>query len=126
MTDPASGAGGAAIAAAAGVTIFGIATGLHPETLLPGVLGGLWALSYSDAAPFWRRCTSLAFATLGAGYFTPVLTAWLTSLSWWPRAAPAAMAQFPVALVVGLLSYNLVAPALLKLFRARVEREASR
>lgn len=125
MPEPTSSIGAAAVTAA-GVTIFGIATGLHAETLLPGVLGGLWALSYSEPAPMWRRCTGLAFATLGAGYFTPTIATGLTSFAWWPARASAFMVQFPVAFVVGLLSYNLVAPALLKLFRAKVEREANR
>ena len=42
-------------ATATGLTLFGVATGLHPAILLAGLAGGLWALSYQEPAPALKR-----------------------------------------------------------------------
>ena len=51
MAEPTSSAAALAAATATGLTVFGVATGLHPAILLAGLAGGLWALSYQEPAP---------------------------------------------------------------------------
>ena len=45
MAEPATSTA-AVIASALGLTVFGVATGLHPSLLIAGLAGGMWALFY--------------------------------------------------------------------------------
>lgn len=63
------------IAAATGVTILGIATGLQYEVLLAGFFGGLVSLSFFPELTWGKRFSSLVSSTMTAGYVAPVLIA---------------------------------------------------
>lgn len=67
--------------AAAGVTLFGIATGLSYDVLLAGFAGGLVSLSFIDPQGIWRRVWTLTSATLLAGYTAPTALPWINSVS---------------------------------------------
>jgi hypothetical protein len=60
-----------------GLTVFGIATGLHPQYLVAGSVGGLWWLSYQDGPqPLAKRLAANAISSVIAGFLTPLLSNW--------------------------------------------------
>lgn len=112
-------------ATAAGLTIFGIATGLQPGILLAGFSGGLWALSYLPPMAWWQRILVAVLGALLAGWVTPAVALGVTSISWWPRAVTAEILQFPVAVAIGLLAHTVIGPAVIRVARAKID-EVSR
>lgn len=120
MAEPASSAALAA-ATTAGLTIFGVATGLHPAILLAGLAGGLWALSYQEPAPAWKRVAVTIMAGIVAGYLTPAVAAGVTSIGAWPQAVTRDLVQLPIAVVIGLLSHRVLGPALLRIATQKAE-----
>lgn len=106
---------------AAGLTIFGVATGLHPEILLAGLAGGLWALSYHPPMPIAKRVSITCIAAIVAGYMTPAIAVGVTSFSAWPQAVTADMMHMPVALLVGLLCYRVLGPAIYRFANKKAE-----
>lgn len=73
MAEPTATAAASIGLTATGLTVFGVATGLRPELLLAGVTGALWALSYADPMPVWRRLAITVITALVAGYLAPIL-----------------------------------------------------
>jgi len=61
------------LAAATGVTLFGVVTGLSYEVLLAGFFGAIVWLTYQEAMPWGKRVWTLISSTLTAGYATPLL-----------------------------------------------------
>lgn len=114
MAEPTSSAAFAA-ATAAGLTFFGVATGLHPAILLAGLAGGLWALSYQEPAPAWKRVAAAVMASVVAGYFAPAVAAGVTVLDVWPNILTRDLVQLPIAVLIGLLSHRVLGPALLRI-----------
>jgi hypothetical protein len=117
------------VAAGAGLTLFGVATGLQPLLLLAGLAGGLVSQIYLPPMPPFKRAVLAAFAALVATWFAPagasIAAAWLASLfDWWPRAVTAEVIQYPIALVLGVVSHRL--PPLLFGWADRAEREGAR
>lgn len=123
MAEPVSSAALAA-ATAAGLTIFGVATGLHPAILLAGLAGGLWALSYQDPSPVWKRVAVTIMAAIVAGYLTPAVAAGVTSIGAWPQNVTRDLVQLPIAVVIGLLSHRVLGPALLRIATQKAEEAA--
>lgn len=108
-----------------GLTLFGIATGLHPMLLLAGLAGGWWALSYqTDAMPLMRRCSTLGISALAAGWITPPAVAATVGAGWLGPAATGDLLQFPGALIVGLLAHAALGPALMKFTAKKIEGAA--
>lgn len=105
----------------AGLTIFGIATGLNPALLLAGLAGGWWALSYQDPLPVMRRVTVTMMSAIVAGYLTPAVVAGMTALSAWPQAVTNDLIQFPVAVVIGLLAHRVLGPSILRIAAKNAE-----
>ena len=104
---------------AAGLTICGVATGLHPNLLVAGLCGGLWAISYQPPSGVVARVLFLLGSSLAAGYFAPVAasiaaSAAVSLLSWWPRDITREVIQYPVAFVTGFLAIRWLGPALLR------------
>lgn len=123
MAEPASSAVLAA-ATTAGLTIFGVATGLHPSILLAGLAGGLWALSYQEPTPAWKRVAVTIMAGIVAGYLTPAVAAGVTSIGAWPQAVTSDLVQLPIAVLIGLLSHRVLGPALLRIAAQKAEEVA--
>lgn len=111
----------AATVTATGLTLFGVATGLHPSILLAGLAGGLWALSYQEPSPAWRRIAVTVMAAVIAGYLTPAVAAGVTSISAWPNAVTRDLVQLPIAVLIGLLAHRVLGPALLRIAEQKIE-----
>lgn len=124
MAEPTSSAAVAA-ATAAGLTVFGVATGLHPAILLAGLAGGLWALSYQPPTSAGKRVAVTIMAAVVAGYLTPAVAAGVTSLVAWPLALTRDIMQLPIAVMIGLLSHRVLGPALLR-FASRKAEEVTK
>lgn len=104
---------------AAGLTLFGVATGLHPNILVAGFFGGLWALSYQPPAGVLARAIFLACSALVSGYIAPVAAAIVASIAtqlapWWPADISRDVMQFPVAFITGFLAIRWIGPALMR------------
>lgn len=119
MAEPASSA--IVVAGAAGLTIFGVATGLSPSLLIAGMAGGFWALSYMPPMPVWKRITTAALSSLLAGWVTPAVVAALTAWNGWPGSVTHDLVQYPVAVAFGLLSHTVIGPAMLKLAARKID-----
>jgi len=98
-----------------GVTLFGVATGVHPELLIAGITGGLWALSYSEPIPVARRVAITAVTALVAGYLTPVAVALLRVSAWLPAEIEQEIVLPPVAVLLGFLAHRIIGPAVIRL-----------
>lgn len=108
-----------------GLTVFGIATGLHPMLLLAGLGGGWWALSYQEAPmPLVRRISTLGISALAAAWITPPATAAVVGAGWLGQAATGELLQYPAALLTGLLAHAAIGPALMKLAARKIEGAA--
>lgn len=123
MAEPASSAA-AIVVTAFGLSIFGLATGLHPALLMVGLAGGLWALFYGDPQPILRRLASVVMSSLVAAWVSPVIAFGLPALPIWPQSIPRDVIQFPVALIVGFLAMRIIGPGLISLTRRKFEEAA--
>ena len=123
MAEPATSTA-AVIASAMGLTIFGIATGLHPSLLIAGLAGGLWALFYGGPQPLLKRCLSAVMSALVAAWLAPVTAYSLRELPFAPKVIPIDVLQFPIALIIGFLAMAIVGPGLMLLSRKRLEEVA--
>ena len=121
MPEPTSSAAALAAATATGLTIFGVATGLHPSILLAGLAGGLWALSYQEPSPAWKRVGLTVMASIVSGYLTPAVAAGVTSLGAWPQSVTRDVVQLPIAVLIGLLSHRVLGPALMRFTAQKAE-----
>ncbi len=106
----------------AGITLFGIATGLQPPMLLAGFFGGMWALSYQPPSGLLGRGVSMIGSAMIAGYLAPVAAAVTASaaarlLPWWPADITREAMQFPVAFCIGFLGISGFGRILLRLAR---------
>jgi hypothetical protein len=125
MPEPTASTVAAVSLSAGGLTIFGIATGLHPMLLLAGLAGGWWALSYStEAMPLLRRATSMTISALAAGWITPPAVAATVGAGLLPPGATGELLQFPGAMIVGLLAHAAIGPALMKFTTKKIEGAA--
>ena len=104
---------------AAGLTVFGVATGLHVNILIAGLFGGLWAISYHPPAGVVARIMFMLGSSLVAGYVAPVAAAVAASaattlVTWWPRDVTRDVLQYPVAFLTGFLALRWIGPALMR------------
>ena len=120
MADPASSVA-AAVVTASGITIFGVALGLHPEIMVAGFAGGLWALSYQPQAPLIKRVASTILAAVLAGYGAPVASAGVTALPAWPAVLSRELVQLPIAVLIGLLSHSVLGPSFLRIAQRKAD-----
>lgn len=120
MAEPASSSAALTITAA-GLTIFGISTGLHPPILLAGLAGGLWSLSYQPPLPAWRRLAVATLASIIAGYLTPAVAVGITSIAVWPPAMSNDLMQLPIAVTIGLLAHRVLGPAVMRFAAKKAE-----
>ena len=123
MAEPATSTA-AVIASALGLTVFGVATGLHPSLLIAGLAGGLWALLYGEPQPLLKRCLSAVMSALVAAWLAPAVTYGVQELPFAHKVLPLDVLQFPVALIIGFLAMAIVGPGLMLLSRKRLDEAA--
>lgn len=111
----------ASTAAAAGITILGVSTGLDAALLIAGFAGGLWAQSYSAPAHWLHRVAATALAGVLAGYFAPAAAVMLSAFDTIKGALPGHALQLPVAVLVGLLAQRVLGPAIMRIARKKSE-----
>ena len=104
---------------AAGLTVYGVATGLHINLLIAGLFGGLWSISYQPPAGIMARILFLLGSSLVAGYVAPVAASVAASaatnlVTWWPREVTRDVLQYPVAFFTGFLAIRWLGPALMR------------
>lgn len=109
------------VGVAAGLTFFGVATGLEPAVLIAGFAGGLWAQSYSPAATYLQRLALTVLAAVLAGYLAPAAASVLSASDTVKGLLPGPVLQLPVAVLVGLLAHRILGPAILRIARKKSE-----
>lgn len=125
MPEPTASTVAAVGLSAGGLTVFGLATGLHPMLLLAGLAGGWWALSYqSEPMPLLRRVTALSISALSSAWITPPAVAATVSAGWMGPQATGELLQYPGAMIVGLLAHAAIGPALMKFTAKKIEGAA--
>lgn len=104
MTEPTS----TAAAWLAGMTAAGAVLGLQPDTLLPGMLGGLVALSFAQPTSRARMAISVITSTIIAAYSAPVVAA--VAMSWHEGMTTAGegAVRALTACAIGVLTQHLV------------------
>jgi hypothetical protein len=121
MPEPTSSTVLIATSMATGLTLFGVATGLHPAILFAGLAGGLWSLSYQPPKPFWKRTATTIMAAIVSGYLAPAVSVGLMSIDVFPRSLTLEVTQLPVAVLIGLVSHRVLGPAILRIVARKTE-----
>lgn len=102
--------------AAAGITVFGVATGLDPALLLGGVGGGWWALmQFEVAAGLLYRAAFVALSGLLGAWLSPIAVAIAIPLA--KKAGlllPVAPLSIALSVMVGLLAIKWLGPRIVK------------
>ena len=106
---------------AGGLTLFGVATGLHPMLLVAGFVGCWWYNTYLPELTIGKRLTSSLIAALFAAWLAPPVLDWVTGLDWWPPSVPAITVGFPLAFVIGFLTHRVIGPQLLRIAEKKAE-----
>ncbi len=115
MADPV--ASSAVALTSAGLTVFGVATGLNPWHMIAGSAGGLFSLSFHNTPqPLLGRFVANTSASLLASYVTPLAVEMLRIKAVVPESVPRELLVFPVAFGIGFLAFSHIGPAILKAF----------
>lgn len=128
MAEPASSAAFIA-ATAAGLTLFGFATGIHPELLIAGAAGGYWSLSYLPEMRIWQRVSTVAVSSIVSAWLSPPVAAVFEAaarnyLTWWPAAVDAAAMSYAVAVGGGLLLFTVIGPQMIRIGKSKAAEVA--
>lgn len=107
--------------AAAGLTFFGVATGLDPAVLIAGFAGGAWAQSYHPPASLWRRAALMVLAAILAGYLAPAVAAVAASSETIRGIFTLSALQLPAAVLIGLTSHRVLGPAFMRFATKKIE-----
>lgn len=111
MAEPSVAAG---TVVAAGLTVFGISTGLDPAILIAGLAGGLWAQTYYPPTPLGRRAALVILAAILAGYLAPIFAALAASFEIVRTVFAPGSLHPPFAVLVGLTSHRVLGPAVMR------------
>lgn len=105
MTEPISGSW--ISITAAGVTVFGIVTGLDPALMFASACGGWWAMQYHPPMKVWSRLNRMGLSALIGGWSAPVFAEVAQKqLSISVEGLPAF--KFVVALLLGLIALDVL------------------
>lgn len=122
MTDPISPS--ALGLTTAGITLFGVATGLDPALLCAGAAGGWWAMTYQPVLGALDRISRVGISALAGGWGSPVAVGYAASSGWLPDTVPQQIAGFPVALGLGLLAVDVIGRGLLRFAQRKAQEIA--
>lgn len=111
-----------AIVASAGITLFGVSTGLDPAVLIAGFAGGVWAQSYYPPTYWAKRVALTSLASILAGYLAPAAAAVATSYEIVRNVLPLSALQLPTAVIVGLLAHRVLGPAFMRFARKELDK----
>lgn len=106
-----------AILTTGGITILGVATGLHPALMLAGAAGGWWALSYQPTKTLLSRVNRILLSSVIAAWSAPVLAA----SSYIPEGIPTVPVQLLAALLIGLAAMDVLGRGLLSIARRQIK-----
>jgi hypothetical protein len=109
---------------AAGVTLFGVATGLDPALLCAGAAGGWWAMTYQPVLGTVDRLSRVGISALAGGWGSPLAVGYAASAGWLPHNVPQHIAGFPVALALGLLAVDVIGRGLLRFAQRKAQEVA--
>lgn len=118
MADPTA---SAVALTAAGLSVFGLATGIDPVLLVIGLAGGYSSLSYQPVQSLSRRITSMVMAALASAWGAPVLVAAVVGQPFVPTAVTGELLRYPTALMIGFLAQTVIAPGLMALVKRKME-----
>ena len=104
----------------AGITLFGVSTGLDPAILIAGFAGGVWAQSYYPPTHWAKRVVLTTMSAILAGYFAPFLAIVASSYDFLHNVLPAETLKLPTGVIVGLLAHRVLGPALMRLASIRI------
>lgn len=105
----------------AGITLFGVSTGLEPAILIAGFAGAVWAQSYCPPTHWAKRVALTSLGAILAGYLAPAAAAVATSYELVRNVLPLAALQLPTAVVVGLLAHRVLGPAFMRLASKKLD-----
>lgn len=105
---------------AGGLTVLGLATGLQPELLIAGTIGGWWGLSYGEPRVLKSRIVSVALAAISAAWGTPAALSLAGALSFGPPVINIGTQCF-IALTMGRVMHILFGAPLDALFKRKME-----
>ncbi len=109
---------------AGGITVLGIATGLHPALMLAGAWGGWWAMTYQPPMSVWARLSRVFISAVAAGWLAPGTIAVAHQRGWLPDGIAPDMLHFPAALLTGLLAVDVIGRGMLRAGRAKAKEIA--
>lgn len=95
------------IGSVAGITAFGVATGLHPSLLIAGAAGGWLAMSYQPSLGALNRVTRVVMSALVAAWSTPLGASLLNM----PERLH--LMYMPIAFGVGLIAFDVLGPGVI-------------
>jgi hypothetical protein len=112
MTEPTSTAVATAAIATGALTVTGSLFGMQFDLLMPGLFGGLVALSFADPVSRWRMAISVATSAILAGYGAPAAIVVAVDLLPVLAKVPANELRALTACAIGLASQTVIPPFL--------------
>lgn len=119
MTDPTSSAVTGLAVATGAVQVTGVILGLQYDLLLPGMLGGLIALSFADPTTRTRMAISVFTSTIMAAYGAPVMAAVLPAFFAFFDRVNQATLDSACACCIGIAAQTL-APVVLGRWKSKI------
>lgn len=107
--------------AAAGLTAFGVSTGLDPSILIAGFAGGVWAQSYYPPTSIVKRVFLTVLAAILAGYLAPAAASAVMTVPQAREVFTVATLQLPLAVLIGLIAHRVLGPAFMKFAAKKAE-----
>lgn len=109
---------GVSFFAASGIVFFSAITGLQPELLIAGAAGGYWSISYQPAMSAFSRINRIILSSLVAAWLAPLVVFLLAKNS----VDLPAMTKFPMALVIGLITIDVLGKSLMIIAKGLLSR----
>lgn len=110
----------------AGITVLGIVTGLHPALMLAGAAGGWWAMSYQPQISVLGRMNRVLLSSIVSAWGAPVAAAAGASVLPSSMTLPHSAIELGVALIMGLVTIDVLGRGLLSLVRSKIDHERSK
>lgn len=93
------------------IVIYGVSTGLQPPLLFAGAAGGWLAVTYIEELRWYDRANRVFLSALAAAWST------LAVVKWMGLTNDVDIAKYPVALVIGLLTMDVLGKGIIRAAR---------